>query len=589
MIPNWNKILKEWSYRVGVIKPNNSRHLYHLNKILEERGWPYEVIHEVIENLNEVDDDKVIKYKDKDGESQEMTAGAAKKLPKEHPAKIEYEKLKDGDDTEKSANVKGKKDFDRGSNQPEPSKDFQRGFDKPNDVSTEEKRNKDHQTTDKALNRKTTDPSETGVGAGTNESRAGEAATHKALRMLKDGKSYDEIEKYLTTISNEKDTYLDKSWVKASLSATKSIDETYGIDNIDEIVWDTPSGRELINVDEHGTSSDMFIKLKDGERVGISLKKDGKVFIRNGGYMETTNQLYQDLEKYGVSSEDIEDFKSKTDISNYNKDLNQSIEEAVDKMQDDEDVSNIIQKIKDDSDFRKSINISDKYLKRINDEFFDRVAGRSGKRTNDDIKILARVAAAPEYRDKNPEVYQNMRDTDIRNTQRLLDAIGDSKEIESAIKEDVIKGIHIDQIMGLDDEMNLDSFITVYGTTPSPSQLNEQSIIDMFGGDVEQLIAQHNQNPGDDLKKQIKDAIKEEILIDYKDGAKDGIIKIKHEGPPKQEYPLFTIKARARGIGAKPTLEMAQTTFMANALKFGLNVDSWPNAQKNSFLRSLEK
>ena len=52
MIPNWNKILKEWSYRVGVIKPNNSRHLYHLNKILEERGWPYEVIHEIIENLN---------------------------------------------------------------------------------------------------------------------------------------------------------------------------------------------------------------------------------------------------------------------------------------------------------------------------------------------------------------------------------------------------------------------------------------------------------------------------------------------------------------------------------------------------------
>ena len=51
MIPNWNKILKEWSYRVGVIKPNNSRHLYHLNKILEERGWPYEVIHEIIENL----------------------------------------------------------------------------------------------------------------------------------------------------------------------------------------------------------------------------------------------------------------------------------------------------------------------------------------------------------------------------------------------------------------------------------------------------------------------------------------------------------------------------------------------------------
>ena len=36
MIPNWNKILKEWSYRVGVVKPNNSEHLYHLNNILNE-------------------------------------------------------------------------------------------------------------------------------------------------------------------------------------------------------------------------------------------------------------------------------------------------------------------------------------------------------------------------------------------------------------------------------------------------------------------------------------------------------------------------------------------------------------------------
>ena len=133
--------------------------------------------------------------------------------------------------------------------------------------------------------------------------------------------------------------------------------------------------------------------------------------------------------------------------------------------------------------FKLFIN-NNKYLKRINDEFFDRVAGRSGKRTNDDIKILARVAAAPEYRDKNPEVYQNMRDTDTRHTQSLLGAIGDSSEIENAVKEDVIKGIHIDQILGMDKDMNLDSFITIYGTQPEPSQLNEESIIKLFGGEV---------------------------------------------------------------------------------------------------------
>ena len=55
MIPNWNKILKEWSYRVGVIKPNNVKHLEDLKDILIEEGWSYEVTNEFIENLNEID------------------------------------------------------------------------------------------------------------------------------------------------------------------------------------------------------------------------------------------------------------------------------------------------------------------------------------------------------------------------------------------------------------------------------------------------------------------------------------------------------------------------------------------------------
>ena len=45
--------------------------------------------------LMEIDDDQMIKYKD-DGESKEMKAGSAKTMSKDNPAKIEYEKQKDG-------------------------------------------------------------------------------------------------------------------------------------------------------------------------------------------------------------------------------------------------------------------------------------------------------------------------------------------------------------------------------------------------------------------------------------------------------------------------------------------------------------
>ena len=54
-------------------------------------------------------------------------------------------------------------------------------------------------------------------------------------------------------------------------------------------------------------------------------------------------------------------------------------------------------------------------------------------------------------------------------------------------------------------------------------------------------------------------------------------------------YPLFTIKSRSRGIGASPTFEMAQTNFMSNALKFGTDVDGWPEPQKTNFLRKQEE
>ena len=55
MIPDIRYILTEWSYRVGAIDYKNEKHLYHLNEILIEKGWPYTIIEELIQNLTEDD------------------------------------------------------------------------------------------------------------------------------------------------------------------------------------------------------------------------------------------------------------------------------------------------------------------------------------------------------------------------------------------------------------------------------------------------------------------------------------------------------------------------------------------------------
>jgi len=71
------------------------------------------------ELLFEVDDEKMIKYKDKDGESKEMKAGSAKTMPADHPAKQAWDKMsaQDGGDDSGAEKEKGQKiggsDFDR--------------------------------------------------------------------------------------------------------------------------------------------------------------------------------------------------------------------------------------------------------------------------------------------------------------------------------------------------------------------------------------------------------------------------------------------------------------------------------------------
>ena len=79
---------------------------------------------EIAQSMNEVDDDKIIKYRDEEGESQEMPASSAKKLPKDHPAKIAYDTMgkyddyqDKKDDSEKDDGGKlSDTDFDRDAN-----------------------------------------------------------------------------------------------------------------------------------------------------------------------------------------------------------------------------------------------------------------------------------------------------------------------------------------------------------------------------------------------------------------------------------------------------------------------------------------
>lgn len=100
-------------------------------------GFPHSDVIELSERFireAEIDDDKMIKYKGEDGESKEMKASSAKSMPKDHPAKIEYDRMKgdDGEDEPSGQKLSGPKDFERqlGDEPDRSSKSYVGGKDK---------------------------------------------------------------------------------------------------------------------------------------------------------------------------------------------------------------------------------------------------------------------------------------------------------------------------------------------------------------------------------------------------------------------------------------------------------------------------
>jgi hypothetical protein len=433
------------------------------------------------------------------------------------------------------------------------------------------------------------------VGAGTAKSRAGEAATHYAIRQIKEGKSIDDIRSALMNIANEKGTFLDKIWVDASLNATVKIIKKYGIDNIDEVVWDTSSGRKLIGTEGHGTSSDMFITTKDGKRIGISLKQSGKVFLSNSGYAKSLDALtsnFSDEEKSKIENV----IGSQTHVADTMKHTTNAVAALAG------DLKNEFQKsLKEyksnpklaeqvfEADYKKYLSILDNF-----DSLVEKV--NSGKRlSGDETKAIARVVGKrTNIYKQRPELYDNLNLADNRLTGRLLNSFNENPKFAMNMKKFIMDKVHITDILDLKHNPNLDEFTTIYGEKPDGAELSKESLLELFGEKAQILYEikegfQKAKTPEERKKKaaQVMKQIENSIYIDFKDGARTGEIKIKHEDG--KEYPIFTVATRARGIGAAPALEIYQADYMTSALKNkSFDVDNWTPKERVKFLTKLK-
>tara|TARA_Y100000593_G_scaffold86168_1_gene164398 strand:- start:2292 stop:4178 length:1887 start_codon:yes stop_codon:yes gene_type:complete len=614
-----NNIVDEWSNRVYNGQPDfkDPGHILTLREVLTDFKFKDNVINELINNIIESNEfyakskssGKVVKFLSKDswedaiksGSHEKVDSGSVKKKSTEKPS---VDKKDDGNKSEKpqSKSVGDKTPPQNKSWKDEPetgdiAHDLKVDADKKTELmklkKIESLSNEDDTITDKQLMMTKTDAlnqalstESKDVGAGTAESRAGEAMVHKGLRMLKDGKSVDEIRGYFDDLVNSNDHVLNskegKKWVGASLSTINRIDNEIGIDNIKTVSWDTKVGRQSIGVDPNlETSSDMFVQTNEGNVIGLSLKKSGAVFLANKGWAKESKRLLSDL-KDSLSPEAYNQLDKSMSIQSYNTSLSNKFKDITSNI-DSSYINDLFNRLQSEDDkiitkYFGSSKKREKYfeLLRNPDDLLN--AARTGNLNGNQKKVIAKLTSV-----YDKDRYNHLRRVDSELTGNTFKTLNNYPEAKFAMKKHIVKSMHISETLSLNENIKqggVSGFMTLYGIEPDGAVLNEEKLVDLFGSKFASILGEVRAGTMD--INDLENVIMESIEMDYETGN----ILFKHENNKK--YPLFFMKARTRGIGASPTMEMAQTPLMAYALKMGtFNSDKWPLDIQQKFKKHI--
>ena len=412
-----------------------------------------------------------------------------------------------------------------------------------------------------------------GVGLGSPDSRAGESAvvlgSIRIKEIMNSGKSYEEARNMVAAELKKfvgPDSYLTDSWIKSALNTLDLMEREIGFNNVEEFGWDNPEGRALVGSQNHGTSSDMFVKTKDGKRIGVSLKKDLKVFIFNGGYTEMSENLKErgfnlsenSAPEHYVQRRTEEFAQGVKDITKNKKAACAAWEGMKKKPADtfdplDKRVAHILKRT------------GKKKLKDVScDDFVNNILTDTG---GDSMKLLSQFYQNPEISKISP-AYGKLRGLDREMTDSIAKDFG-TPENQKIVKDLVRDETHISDIL-FGENPNLDELKVVYGTDPA-IEMKKEKLVQLFGIDKEYAKFEKETDPKKKaaIKKKIEDAINDKISVSTKGGVMSIAISVKDSNGKESAIPLFEAKIRTRGIGAAPTFEMAQNTFGGLAFKYG--------------------
>jgi len=440
-------------------------------------------------------------------------------------------------------------------------------------------------------------------GAGTVASTAGEAATTLSLEKLRslrtaqsDTSTEDflkqnmpEIVKLLSELRGVKGSALTEDWAESArkqvMAMFKTIEETYNV-KISEIAWDDANGRAALGLGSKPKTdrSDLYVKGSDGQIIGISLKKDGNIFLANQG-------LRTVLDSIAEKAPDKETANKITSISESHK---KTFEKELNIL-----LATSKSNSRELSLKLKKLNRSDiddapaKY-----DEFFDRNGnltketiaillsggvgtGQKRKYTTNERKLFLKVMAA--ISNDTPAVktsLENMRGADRKATQALLELVRTDTGVNETMTDYLIDSLDLVQLVTLGrpfgKDYPVDKFFIAYGE----SNLQEDG--QEFPMSVTRdTILSTLDLPKDITDEQLKIAVKEKFVVDADGDSKVGFLRlrIKNQAPPPNYfYPsISTLAIRARGLGSPPIMELAQHSgWTYTLLNKSPNPETWP-------------
>lgn len=435
------------------------------------------------------------------------------------------------------------------------------------------------------------------AGAGTKESRAAEASVVLLISDLleKRKSSSEDIDTFLSQNDEAINTFIrqlldlpksaiNDTWfnpIKRQVVGTMSeIEKRFG--KISEVVWDNKEGRDRLGIQkqEGKDRSDLYVRLENGEIIGVSLKKDGNVFLANQGYKaimetisgfaknESTRKKIKDLQ----SLHETESKKALSGIVDYVFKNKESVRERLSQLKR-TDIKDVESK-----DYDKYF---DPTTGKINPETIEAIL--NGDLKGDKVKLLTKSLGVLAKSDTDIEtLLTNLRHVDNAVTHKLIDLMNSDPEVNETVKAYMLDVLDMPQMLSTDPFPGVSRVVTVYGAGNVDETGNTAALF-TDGSVLRETFGFSEGLSQDEITQQLSSR----FIIDAEKDSRVGYIrlKIKNETPPPSYfYPtVASLGVRARGLGNAGVFELYQQ----NAWTFTLanrnpNPQSWSPAQRKA-------